>query len=92
MKFLNIHERLFEMFTKSSRIEINDRKSSECVGKYGNQYIDRNKKSVYFMLMIFNNGQFKNRWTICIGSKMIASVLSVLPFRHFFFLIHGNEL
>ena len=62
------------MFTKSSR----RRNASEIVGIYGNQYKDRIKKSVYFyMLTIINNGQFKNRWTICIciGSKMIASVL-----------------
>ena len=101
MKFINIHERLLEMFTKSHvwKLKVGSRRNaSEIVGIYGNQYKDRIKKSVYFMLTIFNNGQFKNRWTICIciGSKMIASVLSVLfflPFRHlFFFLINGDEL
>ena len=38
---------------------------------------DRINKSVYFILTVCNNGQFKNRWTICIciGSKIIASAL-----------------
>ena len=40
MKFLNIHEWLFEMFTKSLRIEIVDRNTSETVGIYGNHYMD----------------------------------------------------
>ena len=54
-----VHERSFEKFTKSSRMEIEDRTSSETVGncrnvrKFPNKYKETFEKGISFLMAVY---------------------------------------